>query len=170
MRANEVLLDAYMRIQRNVHAAVADLSEVQLAYRPDEQANSIAWLVWHTARGMDAQIANAAGLTPVWDDGWRDKFNLPLEPNDTGYGHSSKQVAAVQANAELLTGYYDAVWAQTETYLRSLDDKALDKVIDTSWDPPVTLGVRLMSIAADCLQHAGQANYLRGIVLRLHKD
>lgn len=167
MRANEVLIEMYERIGGNVHAAVKDLDDEQLAYRPDAQANSIAWLIWHIARGQDAQIAPLAGLAPVWDNGWRDKFNLSLEPDDTGYGHSSEQVAAVRAGAELLTGYYDAVWIQTETYLKSLtDDTALDKVVDTSWDPPVTLGVRLVSIAADCLQHVGQANYLRGIVLR----
>lgn len=166
MRANEILLDIYSRVGGQVRAAVKDLSEAQLARRPDEQANSIAWLVWHTARGMDAQIADAAGLTPAWNDGWRDRFNLPLDPNDTGYGHSSEQVAAVHANAELLTGYYDAVWEQAKTYLHTLDDAELDEVIDTSWNPPVTLGVRLTSIAADCLQHVGQANFLRGIVLR----
>jgi hypothetical protein len=157
----------YERIGGNVHAATKDLDDENLAFRPDKEANSIVWLIWHTARGQDAQIAPLAGLAPVWDDGWRDKFNLPLEPNDTGYGHNSEQVAAVRASAELLTGYYDAVWAQTKTYLESLTgEAALDEVIDTDWNPPVTLGVRLVSIAADCLQHVGQANYLRGIVLR----
>jgi len=166
MRANEVLLDMYERVQGTVHAAVKDLDNAQLAQRPDASANSIAWLAWHTARVMDAQIADAAEQKPVWDDGWRDKFDLPLDPNDTGYGHNSEQVAAVRASAKLLSGYYDAVWEQTRTYLQSLDDAALDTVIDTNWNPPVTLGVRLVSIAADCLQHAGQANYVRGMVLR----
>jgi hypothetical protein len=38
--------------------------------------------------------------------------------------------------------------------------------VDTSWDPPVTLGVRLISVVSDDLQHAGQAAFVRGIVTR----
>ena len=45
--------------------------------------------------------------------------------------------------------------------LRSTPDD-LDRVVDRRWDPPVTLGVRLVSIADDSLQHAGQAAYVRG--------
>jgi hypothetical protein len=37
-------------------------------------------------------------------------------------------------------------------------------VVDASWDPPVTLGVRLVSVISDDLQHAGQAAYLRGMI------
>ncbi len=40
----------------------------------------------------------------------------------------------------------------------------LDKVVDRRWDPPVTMGVRLVSIADDCLQHVGQAAYVRGLL------
>jgi hypothetical protein len=39
-------------------------------------------------------------------------------------------------------------------------------VVDEAWDPPVTLGVRLVSVIDDCAQHAGQAAFVRGIVLR----
>ena len=41
--------------------------------------------------------------------------------------------------------------------------------MDEAWDPPVTLGVRLVSVISDCLQHAGQAEFIRGILLR-HQD
>jgi hypothetical protein len=39
-------------------------------------------------------------------------------------------------------------------------------VVDTSWDPPVTLAVRLVSVVSDDLQHAGQAAYVKGVVQR----
>jgi hypothetical protein len=42
----------------------------------------------------------------------------------------------------------------------------LDKVIDRSWDPPATVRVRLVSVIEDCLQHVGQAAYLRGVAER----
>jgi hypothetical protein len=37
-------------------------------------------------------------------------------------------------------------------------------VVDDSWDPPVTVSIRLVSILADDLQHAGQAAYARGVL------
>jgi hypothetical protein len=48
--------------------------------------------------------------------------------------------------------------------LEGLTPDDLDRVVDKRWDPPVTLGVRLVSIADDSLQHAGQAAYVRGLL------
>jgi hypothetical protein len=39
-------------------------------------------------------------------------------------------------------------------------------VVDRRWDPPVTLGVRLVSVVNDCAQHVGQAAYVRGLLGR----
>jgi hypothetical protein len=92
------------------------------------------------------------------------RFDLPLEESDTGYGHSSEQVDAVRVGSpELLTGYYDDVHARTLEHLRTVADDDLDRVVDDSYDPPVTLGVRLVSVLEDVLQHVGQASLLRGI-------
>jgi hypothetical protein len=38
--------------------------------------------------------------------------------------------------------------------------------VDDYWDPPVTLGVRLVSIISDDLQHVGQAAFIRGVIER----
>jgi hypothetical protein len=46
--------------------------------------------------------------------------------------------------------------------VEQLKDADLDRVVDDSWDPPVTLGVRLISVLSDDLQHAGQAALVRG--------
>jgi hypothetical protein len=53
------------------------------------------------------------------------------------------------------------------SYLQGLTDGDFDEVVDRSWDPPVTRGVRLVSVVGDDLQHAGQAAFVRGIVERL---
>ena len=98
-------------------------------------------------------------------DGWSERFGLPFEPRATGYGHSPAEVAAVRAEAELLLGYHDAVSARTTEWISGLGEGDLDRVVDESWDPPVTLGVRLVSVIADDLQHAGQAAYVRGMLL-----
>lgn len=45
-------------------------------------------------------------------------------------------------------------------------DGDLKRAVDESWDPPVTLAVRLVSVISDGRQHAGQAAYVRGLVKR----
>jgi len=162
-----LLTDAFGRVRETVHEAVDGLTPEQLAFRLDEDANSIAWLVWHLTRVQDDHIADVAGLPQVWtESSWYDRFALPLEPLDTGYGHSTDQVARVQATQELLTGYHDDVHAQTVRYVNTLTDDDLPRIVDRAWDPPVTLGTRLISVISDDLQHAGQAAIIRGIVLR----
>jgi hypothetical protein len=169
MDVADLLTDAFGRVGRTLHRAAAGLTESQRTHRPDADANSIAWLTWHAARVQDAQIAPLAGVEQVWTaQGWAGRVGLPFSDAATGYGQSSQDVAAVDAPVDLLLGYYDAVEAQTLEYLRRLAPEDLDVVVDESWDPPVTLGVRLVSILADDLQHVGQAAYVRGIVERLH--
>jgi len=159
MTSAELLVDAFGRIRGVIHRVVAGLTPEQLAFRVDPEANSIAWLVWHLTRIQDDHVAGVAGTEQVWiSQGWVERFGLPFDPRDTGYGHRAEEVAAVQVDSgELLVGYYDAVHEQTARYVERLGDADLARIVDRSWDPPVTLGVRLVSVVADDLQHAGQA-------------
>jgi len=165
MEAKDLLLDAFGRIHATVAATLDGVDARTLSRRPGGNGNSMAWLIWHLGRVEDAQVAPAAGLEQVWTaQGFAGRFDLPLPVQDTGYGHSAEQVDSVQATPELLGDYYDAVHRQTVQFLEPLSDEDLDHVVDTRWKPPVTLGVRLVSILADCLQHAGQAAYVKGAV------
>ncbi|MBW0117473.1 mycothiol transferase [Pseudonocardia abyssalis] len=168
MNATDVLADAFSRVRDSAHAAVADLTAGQLAWRADPAANTVAWLLWHLARVQDDHVAGVAGSPQVWTaQGWSERFALPFDDAEIGYGHHAADVAAVHPDPpDLLTGYLDAVLARTGEYLATLTDTDLDRVVDEDWDPPVTLGVRLVSIVDDDLQHVGQAALLRGIVLR----
>ncbi|KQX59275.1 MULTISPECIES: DinB family protein [unclassified Streptomyces] len=167
MNSAGLLADSFGRVREAVREAVDGLTDDELAARIDPDANTIAWLVWHLTRVQDDHLADAFGLEQLWDaDGWRDRFGLPFPKRATGYGQTSAQVGAVRAPGELLLGYHDAVHARTEELVRSLTNADLDRVVDTAWNPPVTLGVRLVSVIADDLQHAGQAAYVRGVVER----
>jgi hypothetical protein len=167
MTSAELLVDAFGRIREVVHRVVAGLTPEQLAFRVDPEANSIAWLVWHLTRIQDDHVAGVAQLEQVWtSQGWVGQFGLPFEPRDTGYGHRAEEVAAVRAAGELLVAYHDAVRQQTVRYVERLVDADLSRIVDRSWDPPVSLGVRLVSVVADDLQHAGQAAFVRGILQR----
>ncbi|MEV1067136.1 DUF664 domain-containing protein [Streptomyces sp. NPDC050263] len=166
MHAKDILIDGYNRIQEEVHAAVEGLDPDGLGARPGDSANSIAWLVWHLTRVQDDHLADAFGLDQVWlAQDWEKRFGLDLPRHDTGYGHSAAQVAKVRVSeGGLLTGYHDAVHAQSLTALRTLTAADLERVVDERWDPPVTLGVRLVSVLSDDLQHVGQAAYVRGLL------
>ena len=165
MTSAELLTDAFGRISETVHEAVHGLATSQLAERLDRDANSISWLLWHLTRVEDDHVAGAFGAPQVWAE-YGKRFELPFPASDIGYGHSSAQVAQVTAAADLLTGYQDAVHEQAVRLVSGISDADLERVVDDAWDPPVTLGVRLVSVISDCLQHAGQAAYVRGILLR----
>lgn len=113
-------------------------------------------------------MAEVAGREQVYTaQGWARRFALPFEDAAIGYGQSSAEVSQVQVESgRLLVDYYAAVHAQTLDYLAGLTDADLDRVVDENWNPPVTLGVRLVSVLNDDTQHVGQAAYLRGILPR----
>jgi hypothetical protein len=168
MTSSDLLADAFGRIRGIVREVVDGLDQEQLAFRPDADANSIAWLIWHLTRIQDDHLAGPAQTSQVWlTEGWAERFGLPFDDSDTGYGHTSDQVAAVRvASGELLTGYYDAVYTETIRYVQRVTDADLGRIVDERWDPPVTLGVRLVSVICDGLEHAGQAAYIRGLIER----
>ncbi|WP_395658570.1 mycothiol transferase [Nocardioides sp.] len=167
MTPADVYIDFFERVLENGVAVVGGLDEDELAHRPAPDANSIAWLVWHAARVQDAQLADVAGTEQVWfSEGWVDRFGLDLDPQDHGYGHTSEQVGKVRASGELLADYLRACHAASVAYLRTVTEADLDRIVDERWDPPVSLGVRLVSIADDDAQHVGQAAYLRGLLGR----
>ncbi len=167
MTSAEVLADAFERIQTVVHRVTDGLDREQLAARLDSEANSIGWLIWHLTRIQDDHVAGVADAEQVWTSGgWVDRFKLSLDRMDHGYGHTTEQVASVVVDAELLVAYYDAVHAATLAYVAGLTDADLDRVVDERWDPPVTLGVRLVSVIDDDITHTGQAAFIRGILER----
>ena len=160
----ELLRDAFTRLIEHVDELADGLTDEESGYRPTPAANSIAWLLWHSARVQDIQLADVAGVEQVWTrDGWVDRFGLDLPRNDTGYGHGPDEVAKVRAPADLLSGYYHAVHKLTLEYIASVTAEELSRVVDTNWDPPVTASARLVSIIDDCAQHLGQAAYVRGM-------
>jgi hypothetical protein len=165
--AREVLRDSFNRLIEHVDGLTDDLSDDVSFFRPTPESNSICWLIWHSARIQDAQLAHIAGVEQVWfSGGWVDRFALDLPRDAHGYGHTPEEVGKVRAPAELLAGYYHAVHRLTLEYLAGITPDELARVVDENWNPPVTASVRLVSIIDDCAQHLGQAAYVRGIAPR----
>lgn len=169
----DTLVEGFSRTPDLVTRALDGLSEADLIRRVDPEANTVAWLIWHTARMQDGQVTRAqralgsAGADQAWTTaGYADRFGLDVGDDEVGYGMTPDQVAEVKAPADLLKAYHQAVNDATVEWLRGLDDTDYDRVVDDNWDPPVTLLARLVSIEQDAVQHLGQAALVRGVLQR----
>ncbi|TFC51434.1 DinB family protein [Cryobacterium sp. TMT2-17-1] len=167
MLSSYLIAEAYARVRSIVHVVLVDADEELLTFRPDPEANSIAWLIWHLTRVQDDHLAELMNEDQLWDSaGWADRFAFPFARAATGYGQTVEEVGQVRAGASVLAGYLDAVHARTIAWLPTLTTADFSRVVDTRWTPPVTLAVRLVSVLSDDLQHAGQAACVHGLAER----
>lgn len=167
METRDILIDAFGRVDERVQRLCKEVTANDLTYRADPDANTIAWLLWHTSRVIDAQVMDIAGREQVWiGGGWAGRFRLPFDERATGYGQSSEEVGQVVADPDLLSGYSSSTYEAVVEYLHEIDADELDRIVDTRWDPPVSAGVRLVSCVGDGLQHVGQAAYVLGLSQR----
>lgn len=114
-----------------VHARVVTdlldgLSDAELRGRPHPRVNTIAWLVWHSARIEDVGVNRFVADRPqVLDGGWLARLAVPAR--DVGTGMGDGEVDALSASIDLggLRAYWDAVTRRTlevlETDLRTAD-------------------------------------------------
>jgi uncharacterized damage-inducible protein DinB len=171
MHIRDPLIDAFGRIDEEMRQCLGGLNAEQLAFRPREQANSIAWLAWHLTRVQDDHMSDLAGRPQAWiSDGWHERFGRPADAHDTGFGASADEVAEIRPeSADALRDYFAAVHQRSLEYLQQLEPGDLDRELDEpQWNPPVTTGVRLVSVISDCLQHVGQMAYIRGLIEDRH--
>lgn len=168
MDASEVIADAIGRIRDQVRTTAADLDPERLARRPSSGSNPIGWLLWHLTRVQDLHVAELLDAEQLYTaEGWAERLGLDPDADDSGFGHTDAQVAAIHVDDPgRLVAYHDAVAARSLALLDDLTDDDFDRIVDESWDPPVTAGVRWVSIVEDCMQHLGQAAYVRGLLGR----
>ena len=162
-----LLIDGYGRISEVLERSLRGLNEDDLKWQPHTDTNSIGWLAWHLTRVQDDHISSLAGDEQLWTkDGWHAKFNRPPDPKDRGFSHTPEQVAAFEpSDVETLLAYHGAVLEQSKRYFLTLSDDDLDRELnEPQYQPLPTVGVRLISVLADNLQHAGQAAYVRGLL------
>ena len=167
MDGKDVMRDGLGRVQQTMHMSLRGLTTEQLAYRPDDHANSIAWLGWHLTRVQDHHLSSLARREQAWTaEGWHAKFGKPADPQDIGLGYTAEQVAAIRpSDPQLLVDYHDAVYKRSCEYLQGLKDADMDVELDEpQYSPRPTVGVRLVSVVNECTQHVGQLSYVRGLV------
>lgn len=166
MEWHDMLSDGYGRVLEILERALDGLAEDDLNWQPRPDCNSIGWLAWHLARGQDSQIASLMGEEQLWiRDGWHAKFGRPANANDNGFGHTPQDVAEFKSpNTRTLLDYHRAVLKRSQRYFTTLSNNDLDRELNEPWFQPLpTVGVRLISILGDNLEHAGQVGYVRGL-------
>jgi hypothetical protein len=167
MEWRELIIDGYGRVLEALEEALNGMSRDDLVKQPRPDCNSMGWLTWHLTRVQDDHIADLMGEEQLWIiDGWHAKFNRKPDAKDTGTGHSNEDVKAFGSpDVETLLGYHRAVLERTKGYLTTLSEADLGRELNEPWFQPLpTVGVRLVSVMADELQHAGQVAYIRGLL------
>jgi hypothetical protein len=168
MDALDILRDLTSR-PRDAAARLRDqLNPEVLNARPAGHDNSVAWLLWHTGRELDVQLAGLTGDEQLWTArGFDRRFDLGEVGDTVGYGHSPAEARRilVEDGAGLLD-YVDAALAAVDRHLEMVTVEDLEDVVDAQWDPPVTRGARLVSILDDAIQHLAQAAYVLGMPVR----
>ena len=167
MEWQELITDGYGRVLEELEVALTGMTQDDLDQQPHPDCNSMGWLAWHLTRVQDDHIADLMGEEQLWlRDGWYVRFNRAPDAKDIGWGHSSEQVSAFRSpDVETLLAYHRAVLERTKRYIATLSLADLDRELNEPWFQPLpTVGVRLVSIMSDDLQHAGQVAYLRGLL------
>jgi hypothetical protein len=93
---------------------------------------------------------------------------MPPDPKDYGSGHrhTLAQVDAFTVtDKQLLFDYLNAVFVRTKRYLSTVSNADLNRVLnEPQYQPLPTLGIRLASVINCNTRHAGQIEYLRGLL------
>lgn len=165
MDAIEILLDAAGRPLDALTATQHRITPDNLNAHPAGHDNSVAWLLWHTGREIDVQLAELTGGDEVWaSQGFRNRVRLGDAGDAVGYGHTSQEARAIVVDdAQVLIQYVQACIDALRQHLTTLNEPDLDVVVDETWDPPVRRGVRLVSIIDDAAQHLAQVGYVCGL-------
>ena len=166
MDTKDFALEALNRIHGVLQRVLSDLGSEDLHRLPHPESNSIAWLVWHLTRVQDVSVSGLAELEQAWvSEGWHATFGMEADPEQDGFGHTPEDVASFRApSAQALLDYHESVLARSTTFVSGLAPEDFDRELNQpQFQPLPTVGVRLVSVLSDNLQHAGQAGYLRGL-------
>ena len=165
MPASETGLTALERNWGMVERALEGLDDAAIAARPNDDSNSIGWLLFHKTRIVDRFVHGWCQNAPqLWiKDGWHQIFGLDNDPDNTGGGWSKEQVAGWNLPAkESLTGYYEAVKTAARDYLGPLSAADFERELTIPPRPTASIGSLFGVMVFDNCVHGGQIAYLRG--------
>ncbi|MBI3953072.1 MAG: DinB family protein [Chloroflexi bacterium] len=119
MDTNEYLTHFIGNLNRQYEEALADLTDAQLYFLPNDQCCHIAWHAWHWVRTQD-NIVNFIcqdRKPPVWTrQGLPEKWGLPKVAQGTGM-ERAEALALRLPGRDAFLQYLRDVWADAEPYL-----------------------------------------------------
>ncbi|WKD58259.1 hypothetical protein CAPI_08665 [Corynebacterium capitovis DSM 44611] len=164
MNAPDTLQDLAARVRFSL-AELPHLTGKRLAAHPGDHPNSVAWLLWHTGRELDIQLAVLSGGQEVWvSQGFRNQVALGELGDSMGYGHTPEQAHAVHVcDADVLLNYVSASLDAVSSYIGAVGEDAWDDTVDIFDGEPVSRQVRVTSTLLDALEHLAQVHYVAGM-------
>jgi len=171
MEINNFTLDMLNQVQQALTTAVDGLTHEELTFQPQNDANSIGFILWHQVRVEDSMVPGTIQKKPqVWTSGkWYRKLNLPEDPNDNGWGYTAEQVAAFPVpKLKDLLDYAEEVRSQTVECLKGMTPDRFDEVIQTPFGD-LTISQIFSLLLCEITLHIGQIAYLRGLQRGINK-
>jgi len=162
MNAKDIIVASLNQSQGYLNRSLEGLTQEDVAWRPTDECNSIAFILWHFAQVEDFFVNRVIRQKPrLYDsDGWAGRLGTPA--NESGYGYTVEQLRAWPVpDLGLLRAYADAVRKSTLDFLEQLPP---EKTVELARPdrPPDTIGGILSRIATEIALHTGQIDYLRG--------
>jgi len=163
-----LITDLFVRISQELEKVLEGLTVDELNQRPTPDCNSIGWLAWHLTRSHDRNISELAAEEQLWiKDNWHARFGRAPNPADTGFGHSSEDMAAFRSpDSQTLLEYHHAALDLAKRYISdTLSEIDLKREVESpTLGNVATVRARLVGIISDGFQHLGQAAYVRGLL------
>ena len=162
-------IDYFRSAMKSAHKSlldvIEDLTDEQLHFRPLDQGNHIAFIIWHYVRTED-MVLNflLQKKKPVWnEEGWDEK--LGMDPRAQGTGMTDEQAAAIKIqDKSAFLKYVENTFSSSEAYLDGLKDEDLDQVHELA-----VMGKRSLyevvggTILQHSANHIGEIQYVRGL-------
>lgn len=166
MELKHFIQGCYQQHYNAMMRTVDGLSPAEMAWTPNEQCSSIAFLVWHYGRTLDRWLhTRIKGDAQLWQNGWAEKLGWPsADSSDTGYGYNLEQLKAFKApETGSLREYVALVRQEGVEYLEALSEADFDEItLPNPGGGFISVGVMCQQLIWEFNQHGGQIAYLRG--------
>ena len=167
MEAKELILKSLEQSQGYLTNALDGLTQEEVAWSPNAECNSIAFILWHTARVEDFFVNRVIQREKeLYEaEGWQEKLNTPVKV----YQYTVEELKAWPVpKLEVLREYANSVREKTLAFLKSVTPEKLSEVPRPDRSPD-SIGTSLGHISTEVALHVGQIAYLRGIQRGLDK-
>lgn len=122
--------EATQTSQNEVDALLSDLKREEYAIMPTKKDETIAWILWHTARIEDLTMGILVGQgQQIFNEEWKKKMNVNLL--DTGNALNDDEIIAFshQVTISALIAYHNEVGKRTQQIVRHLQAKDMRRLV-----------------------------------------